>query len=104
MTVLTTAMEKTIVPEIAPHSPITASEQPSTEIPINASGHQQELDRNFSLLSSCGIAITSGNTWIAMGGSVVCFSRSSINQAISDGYAQVVAIYNGGAPGIIYEL
>lgn len=39
-----------------------------TEAPINASGHRQELDRNFNLLSICALAITSGNTWVALGG------------------------------------
>lgn len=44
----------------------------SAEVVINASGHKQELERNFSLLSICGVGITTGNTWIAMGGSIVC--------------------------------
>ena len=56
-----------------------------TDMPINASGHKQELDRNFSFLSICGLAITSGNVWVALGGSVT------------------VAIYNGGPPGVLYE-
>ncbi|EFW19980.1 hypothetical protein D8B26_003538 [Coccidioides posadasii str. Silveira] len=55
------------------------------EVVVNASGHKQELERNFSLLSICGVGITTGNTWIAMGGSIS------------------VAIFNGGPPGIIYE-
>ncbi len=55
------------------------------EVPINPSGHRQELDRNFSLLSLCGLAISSGNDWIALGGSVA------------------VAIYDGGPPGVLYE-
>lgn len=55
------------------------------EIPINASGHKQELDRNFSFLAICGLAVTSGNVWVALGGSVT------------------VAIYNGGPPGVLYE-
>lgn len=38
---------------------------------VNASGHKQELQRNFGLLSICAIAVTTGNTWIAQGGSVV---------------------------------
>jgi hypothetical protein len=38
---------------------------------INASGHKQELERQFSLLSICAVGITTGNTWIAMGGSLV---------------------------------
>ena len=59
-----------------------------TEIPeltINASGHKQELDRNFSFFAICGLAITSGNVWVALGGSLT------------------VAIYNGGPPGVLYE-
>ena len=57
------------------------------DLPINAaSGHQQELDRNFSLVDICGLGLTSGNTWLALGGSIV------------------TAISNGGPPGVIYEL
>ena len=56
-----------------------------THITINASGHKQELDRNFSFLAICGLAVTSGNVWVALGGSVT------------------VAIYNGGPPAVIYE-
>lgn len=39
---------------------------------LNASGHKQELERNFSLLSLCAIGITTGNVWAALGGSIVC--------------------------------
>lgn len=53
---------------------------------VNASGHRQEVDRNFSLISLCAIAVTTGNTWIAQGGSVV------------------TALSNGGLAGCIYEL
>ncbi|PVH75333.1 amino acid transporter [Cadophora sp. DSE1049] len=52
---------------------------------INASGHRQELDRNFRLIDICGMGITTGSTWTALGGSIT------------------VAIYNGGSPGVIYE-
>ena len=38
---------------------------------INASGHRQELLRNFNLLSICSVAITTGNTWVAIGGTIV---------------------------------
>jgi hypothetical protein len=54
--------------------PASSSSAASENIPeglINASGHKQELDRNFSLISLCGVAITTGNTWTAIGGSVV---------------------------------
>ncbi|KAF2753131.1 amino acid transporter [Pseudovirgaria hyperparasitica] len=53
---------------------------------INASGHVQEVDRNFTLISACSIGLTCGNTWPALGGSIV------------------VSLYNGGPPGVIYEL
>lgn len=38
---------------------------------INASGHRQELQRNFKLLALCGVAITTGNSWLALGGTIV---------------------------------
>lgn len=63
----------------------TAAEGHQGEL-INASGHVQELERNFSLLSICAVAVTTGNTWIAQGGSVV------------------VALGNGGLGATIYEL
>ncbi|KAI2863817.1 hypothetical protein CBS12448_3578 [Aspergillus niger] len=63
------------------------SDSPSTvDVPINASGHKQELERNFGFINICGLALTSGNTWIALGGSIV------------------TAIYDGGPPGVIYEM
>ncbi|KAF8856355.1 putative choline transport protein [Acephala macrosclerotiorum] len=52
---------------------------------INETGHVQELERNFSLLSVCSVGIVTGNTWAALGGSIV------------------VTIYNGGPPGVLYE-
>lgn len=53
---------------------VTATESlasPAMDPMLNSSGHRQELDRNFSLISMCAIGVTAGNTWIAMGGSVV---------------------------------
>ena len=47
------------------------SSELSSEVGINASGHKQELERNFSLLSITGVAITTGVSWTAVGGSVV---------------------------------
>ena len=38
---------------------------------INASGHRQQLDRNFNLISICSYAITAGNSWVSLGGSIV---------------------------------
>jgi choline transport protein len=44
---------------------------PVLEGEINASGHRQELQRNFNLLALCGVALTVGNSWVAFGGSIV---------------------------------
>jgi choline transport protein len=44
---------------------------PASDELINPSGHRQELDRNFRLINIAGLGITSGNTWIAIGGSIV---------------------------------
>jgi hypothetical protein len=41
-----------------------ASNEPVFGTLVNASGHRQELDRNFGLLSKCGLAVTSGNAWL----------------------------------------
>lgn len=49
---------------------------------VNASGHVQELQRNFNLLSLTGIGIVVGNVWPAAGGSIL------------------VALFNGGPPGV----
>ncbi|KAK8208550.1 amino acid/polyamine transporter I [Phyllosticta capitalensis] len=53
---------------------------------LNASGHAQELERNFSVWSAASVGICTGNTWAALGGSIV------------------VSLLNGGPPGVIYEL
>ncbi|KAK7523102.1 choline transporter [Phyllosticta citriasiana] len=53
---------------------------------LNASGHAQELERNFSIWSAASVGICTGNTWAALGGSIV------------------VSLVNGGPPGVIYEL
>lgn len=52
---------------------------------VNASGHIQEVDRNFGLLSLSAYGITNGNVWAVLGGTIL------------------VAISNGGPPGTIYE-
>lgn len=49
-----------------------AESQHAKDVLVNASGHKQELERNFSLLSICAVAVTTGNTWIALGGGLVC--------------------------------
>lgn len=55
------------------------------ETVINASGHTQQLRRNFTLVSLAGIGLVVGSVWPAIGGSIL------------------VAIFNGGPPGVLYE-
>lgn len=58
--------EKTDASEMSQEATLSGSAEA-----INASGHKQELQRNFSLLNICGVGITTGNTWTAIGGSIV---------------------------------
>ena len=37
---------------------------------VNASGYRDQLQRQYSLLSVCGLALTIDNAWIALGGSI----------------------------------
>jgi hypothetical protein len=37
---------------------------------VNASGHQDEFKRHFSIWSLCGLALTIDNAWVALGGSL----------------------------------
>ncbi|KAF7544828.1 hypothetical protein G7Z17_g9643 [Cylindrodendrum hubeiense] len=53
--------------------------------PINASGHQQELESQFTTLSLIAVGITIGDVWPATAGTIV------------------VALYNGGSPGVLFE-
>lgn len=53
---------------------------------VNASGHRDQLQRQYGLLSICGLALTIDNAWVALGGSLT------------------VSILNGGPPGVLYEL
>ncbi|KAK5175376.1 uncharacterized protein LTR77_000515 [Saxophila tyrrhenica] len=52
---------------------------------VNASGHRDQLQRQYGLWSICGLALTIDNAWVAFGGSLA------------------VAVLNGGPPGILYE-
>ena len=51
------------------HAPIETAD--AEEKPLY--GHQ--LDRNFSLLSICATGLVVGNTWVALGGSIVSIAR-----------------------------
>jgi hypothetical protein len=45
---------------------------------INASGHRDQLDRQYGILSICGMALTVDNAWVAIGTSLnvaICESQ-----------------------------
>jgi hypothetical protein len=70
-------------------SPVMTNEQ-STIVSragtvVNASGHRDQLKRQYGLLEICGLALTIDNAWIAFAGSLQ------------------ISLLNGGPPGILYE-
>lgn len=84
---MATTPEKATMPSSDPEKTPTMAEKSQAPqlMEINETGHVQELERNFSLFSICSVGIVTGNTWAALGGSIV------------------IAIYNGGPPGVLYE-
>ena len=38
---------------------------------VNASGHRDQLQRQYSIWSICDLALTIDNAWVALGGSIV---------------------------------
>jgi len=51
--------------------PISRAADDVGVIGVNASGHRQELERNFNLLSITSVGITTGSAWPALGGTIV---------------------------------
>ena len=50
---------------------------------VNASGHRDQLQRHYSLLSICGLALTIDNAWVALGGSIaVSIGKTRNSEAI----------------------
>ena len=39
----------------------------SDGLEVNASGHRDQLQRQYGLLSICGLALTIDNAWVALG-------------------------------------
>ena len=59
---------------------ILVSEEVADGDVINVSGHKQELERIFDPLSAVSLAVTTGNVWPALGGTIV----SIIDQQVCD--------------------
>ena len=75
--------------EMTPPIAISQEKKPSLgdEIPIegetteiiNSSGHRDQLQRQYGILSICGMALTVDNAWVAIGTSMnvaICRLRS----------------------------
>lgn len=56
---------------------VQADEAAEVEFRINVSGHVQELERNFGLISLGSLAITAGNTWLVAGGAIVSLGKET---------------------------
>lgn len=70
---------------------------------VNASGHRDQLQRHYGLLSICGLALTIDNAWVALGGSI------AVSISLSPGLSRKVLstddlVDNGGPAGVLYEL
>ncbi|KAK3075006.1 hypothetical protein LTS18_014124, partial [Coniosporium uncinatum] len=55
---------------VRPTGPPSNVDETQKGVVVNASGHIQELDRNFNLMSILSVGIVTGNTWAAIGGSI----------------------------------
>jgi choline transport protein len=73
---------------------------------VNASGHQDELARQYGIWSLCGLALTIDNAWVALGGSIIVasceYSKIKIRPFLEN--VTYLPTDNGGPPGILYEL
>ena len=69
-------------------------EAPSAEL-ANALEPTQQLDRNFSLLSISAVGVVTGNTWAALGGSIVSTPLSRLSIYLLKIAEKAVAIFNG---------
>jgi choline transport protein len=78
-------------------------------VAINASGHKDQLKRQYGLLGICGLALNIDNAWIALGGSVtIAIGEYSTTPWRLSPHAPSTAAdnvsANGGPPGVLYEL
>lgn len=56
----------------APPSPTAGTAEETNDVGyVNASGHFQEPRRGFGLVSAASVAVVTGNSWVALGGSIV---------------------------------
>ena len=93
--------EKIIEPIPQDDTVIVVSDSRSHSL-INASGHRDQLDRQYGILSICGMSLTVDNAWVVIG--------TSLNVAICGSHfgrqlrlRLIFLVDNGGPPGVLYE-
>lgn len=78
-------------------------------ITVNASGHTDQLTRQYGLVGLTGIAVTVNNAWVVLGSSI----SVSLRMFSSLGFQNVIkqtqltnlgALVNGGPSGVLYGL
>jgi hypothetical protein len=77
-----------------------------TEVGVCTPGSVVELShppRNFNFWSLCGVGLMTGSTWTSLGGAIVR-SVPCLLLELTLILTQVIALYNGGPSGVIYEL
>jgi choline transport protein len=63
---------------------------------VNASGHRDQLQRQYGLLSICGLALTVDNAWVALGTSLavsICTLAKYTTFQKADKLAQTTAVH-----------
>lgn len=71
---------------------------------VNASGHPDQLERQYGILSICGMALTVDNAWVAIGTSLnVAICELQSKPIVTRSFADVPSLDNDGPPGVLYE-
>jgi hypothetical protein len=73
-------------------------------IGLNASGHKDQLKRQYGLLALCGLALNIDNAWIALGGSVTISIGEASEFHLINRLILTTGAANGGPAGVLYEL
>lgn len=70
---------------------------------VNASGHRDQLQRQYGLLSICGMALTVDNAWVAIGTSMSIAICKLVLPWMLPEHKAYKNEDNGGPPGVLYE-
>jgi hypothetical protein len=65
--------------------------------------NKQSMDRQFGIWSAVALGVMCGCAWPLFGGTIVSASLRSSKRALTMPF-QVISLYNGGPPGVLYEL